>query len=1428
MEIYTLGGGETLIDILNAVALLVGSRDWAALAKISFMVSLIVVAFMSLTGNPFWSYAKQFGILLLMYWVLFLPTTTVTVTDKLEPGLAGNTVANVPWGLAFFASSASRIGDSFTTLSETVFSLPNDLNYQRNGFIFGSALMEKITTARINNGNFKASIHSFAANCIFYEINIGTYSWEDIRTSENIWQFVSADNAPSPAVAFEYTNPANGNTSIETCATGSTYLTAYWSTATDNMISKISRQLRPRLSSADANTEILGAIPVATDYMIGLSETAANTMRQAMMIAGIKGGMQEYAANADATAAVTAANAERAALQTAMAQQLAGKQAQTFVPLLRTIFEIIFYAMFPFTIIMLVLPQTMAGLKSYFSLFVGLQIWGPMFVVLHRLMMSHAATATTAASAVAGGGDGLTYASINDMAVVQSEIANLAGYLSLSIPFLAGAFGFGSAKLGSLATSTLSSFQRASDQVAAQASHGQYQLGTTSQGVHAYNNTTGNRVLTSGSYDTSQTSTRMNSGALRTFSEDGSYATDTSQMGSRSGHHNYRMSEGIASSINQAASVQHSQGQSERSQATDSQVAGLSRMMQSVGSRNVSMSNSQSLSEAQTASRKNAIEETEAVTNNISEKLGVDNNTAAQIAAFGGVEGSFDAERIPGPIAKIAEAAGLGLKANLGLKAQASASQVANELFSVGKDATQSLRESGTLDNLQRFSQDGSLNFTDGKSNSLNSQINADFAKSRQHTEMSEAHFANERSLSEQATLQQNNSLSGDYNQNDELINYMAQQVSPMVGGNAPMGKSGALSLFESQKPDDQSMVRDYARNFQEEKSEAIIADTIGQFRQENGLENPSSLRSDYTDSRENYATNAPKGNEAGGAVVIDSVGNLADREIDTSLKERAVDGKDSITNEIGQASNQLGQTRAAEASKVKDEIATTPVQFVSDPFDTAQYLSGVTDIPGGEIGNDFKTNILDTNISTPQNQQTAFDKVSDPSSNQNNVQEPNESKISDTQVDNVSSEPTSPLSGYRDVGLPVDEYVPNLQDTEISRSDFLPTAAPTDVPDRSAELGDSAMQFENNTFKPQQQNVVFDPIDFNTSISTASGDPQSGGGGADSINDEPVHQASPSPNLSNDVVKDESVNVGSLGQPADNNEGVSISQNQNSETKLDKPSSTSGNIESSSVTPDLATSSNPAVPDTGTFRENNLSATNDQSVKEGVPISQGTNGETNLNIPITTSGTLERSETADLAANTNLDVPDTDTGLENNLAAGIDHKINGDTPISQGTNGETNHNTPTTDSDALESSETADLAANSNLDVPRADTGLEGNNQPNISHSNTSDDLTGSDNNIDSFSGTINDPNSEGKIASPSGDDNSVGPNHIDKGVEGQGAIASPSGEDFGNWFKSNEGNSGLKAKDLDIAGNNTQTSNNENSQEKVPKAPVKNAGNS
>ena len=83
------------------------------------------------------------------------------VVDRLDPALAPAVVANVPIGLALFASLTSQIGDGLTRLTEQAFTLPDDLAYQRHGLIFGARLAAAATRLEVDRRGVRAQLARF-------------------------------------------------------------------------------------------------------------------------------------------------------------------------------------------------------------------------------------------------------------------------------------------------------------------------------------------------------------------------------------------------------------------------------------------------------------------------------------------------------------------------------------------------------------------------------------------------------------------------------------------------------------------------------------------------------------------------------------------------------------------------------------------------------------------------------------------------------------------------------------------------------------------------------------------------------------------------------------------------------------------------------------------------------------------------------------------------------------------------------------------------------------------------------------------------------------------------------------------------------------------------------------------------------------------
>ena len=205
----------------------------------------------------------------------------------------------------------------------------------------------------------------------------------------------------------------------------------------------------------------------------------------------------------------------RADIQTERTYSSIASNAMKWVPLLNIVLTVLFYALFPVLFPLFLLPRTgPLALKGYVTGFFYLAAWGPLFVILHMMLMVKGAADM---SAVAGG-TGLTLASYTGMADVNSDIGLLAGYLIASVPFLAGGVAKGALAISSQATSYLNPSQNAAEEAAREASTGNVALGNTS----LENSTVLTRQFAQGTIAPSFT---YGSGQTRTFSDTGTQTT---------------------------------------------------------------------------------------------------------------------------------------------------------------------------------------------------------------------------------------------------------------------------------------------------------------------------------------------------------------------------------------------------------------------------------------------------------------------------------------------------------------------------------------------------------------------------------------------------------------------------------------------------------------------------------------------------------------------------------------------------------------------------------------------------------------------------------------------------------------------------------------------------------------------------------------
>ena len=490
------------------------------------------------------------------------------------PALAPAVVANVPVGLALFASITSQVGDGLTRLTEQAFTLPNDLAYQRHGLIFGSRLAAAATRMEVTDAVFARNLRGFARQCVFHALLLGHISADDLRESTDVWSLVTASGSPSagasPARMFEYSTrqapTGTGATPVDreivTCAEGAARLDGLWSAEIGRAAGIFGRRLFPDADTdALARAELLAALPAAHDFLIGASRSAGEIMRQQMVLNAVHDAGEQWAAEAGNAAALRAYTEARAEAQTVSAYRAIGRQAETWVPLLRIVFECLYIGAFPMAVLLMLTPAGTAIFRSYVSGLIWLQSWGPLYAVLHRISMGEAAERMAATALMPGGDSGISLVAQAGIRAVASDVAVMSGYLSMSVPFLAAALAYGLGKATVLATSVLAVGQDAASAAAQEGTTGNISLANTQADTHRFATLEGRQVRTSVHTDTGRYTGYAPGGASFTVTADGSVVADAGSATSRIPAAGIRLSESLATSHEDRAAEARTLGQ---------------------------------------------------------------------------------------------------------------------------------------------------------------------------------------------------------------------------------------------------------------------------------------------------------------------------------------------------------------------------------------------------------------------------------------------------------------------------------------------------------------------------------------------------------------------------------------------------------------------------------------------------------------------------------------------------------------------------------------------------------------------------------------------------------------------------------------------------------------------------------------------------
>ena len=773
--VYTFGGGEILTGVFNAIAMsLNGHADslWEPLKRLGLILGTFWAALYALYGDQVKVFTHWIVPMTVFMNLLFVPTTTVWIHDPVHH--YHQKVDNVPYGLAALAGHVSTISYHITGKIESFFSLPDDLRYQKSGFLFASDILQKAKTFHITNSDLAENMKSFVGQCVLYDAMLGRkYTINDLRNSDDIWGLVSAH--PSPARSFVWRDlklpdQPRGRSNIIACTEGVIKFNQLWASEITHAANLFGKKIFDKAGVINPRAELLKYLPLAYGQLGHIAKDASEIIKQQMMIYSIVDSMESHST---ALGNVPNFAARRAYLQQRSTYETLGAMAGETLPVMKAVLEAIIYTFFLFVIPLVLLPFGYRFLLTWAQSILWLQLWAPLYAVLNYIMTITATSKTMAAIGISNP-QGITIASAVGVANVNADIAAMAGYLSLSIPFLSIALVKGVGSFVHMASHLGNVAQSSAGMAASEVTSGNLSYGNFSEGNSQISNSNMLTHSIAASYRAASTHMQEGRSEMTTMA-------DGSQI-SNIGTSNLPISLNVAESQSNQLSQMASSSQQKALSLSESSSQSLSSAARSAVNLSETLSklesSGDSTSHGISTEQSQAIHHGKNLVRDFSHQTGIEEGKAAQMlanAAFGNKGGT-----------------GL-FSGSLGIDGKISAAE--QEQYNQAQKFVEDHNFQEAMRSAAQASKQLSHSLNDEKARHLAEETSGSYEQGINQRNEAAKSFRQAEDYSNQANFTRANSATINYNANQQFSEWLANQPADNTNGGR-IGTHGAAHIM--------------------------------------------------------------------------------------------------------------------------------------------------------------------------------------------------------------------------------------------------------------------------------------------------------------------------------------------------------------------------------------------------------------------------------------------------------------------------------------------------------------------------------------------------------------------------------------------------------------------------------------------------------
>lgn len=808
LEIYTIYGGGMWKTALDAVVTLVGQNTFHTLLRIAgtFGVLGVLLTFIK-QRNPM-VFVQWLAVFMILTSILLVPKRSVQVIDISDPTAVWKT-DNVPVGLAAIASLTSSIGYKMATVYDTLMARPDSVTYSKTGMLFGSQIVAETSDFSTQNPELAQMLPDYVENCAIGDILLnGKYTINQLLNSTDPLTLITSNPSPLRGI-FKMTSTTRQFLTCQQAAAEiktQANIDANPGSATFAWLTRKVFGNKPSSASLLAN-----AMGESYGFFYAGGMTASQIMKNNITNSAVRQGIKGFAARSSDTANLLNLASANAATKQRLSWAAGNELATRTLPFAQSLLMLILVCLFPLVIALAVSNHTLFGLntlKLYVSGFIYFQMWPIMFAILN-----YAANFWLQSQS---GGTTLVLANTDIVALQHSDVANLAGYLALSIPVLSFYLTKGAAAIGSqVAGSVLSSGAFTSAGVAATTADGNWSFNNMSMDNVSQNKMDTNLVQRQG-----QQTWQADNGSTQTQTAGGHTVIDGSGAMSNLPV-NMKLSQLASSGFQESARQSQVQAQTALDGYNHSVTSGwsqLSQLSQQTGtsdSISKGSENSQATNATRGASMMMSAAENYAKANNISTQDAYNQLMSKSLegSVNAGASGKFNTgDQAFGKIGKWAT--GVSAEAHIGaeVKGTSGSSHGTQETHASNQDMRHDQNSQAVNDFRQGMDMVKSSRVTDGANHTENAtssnaqQLAATLndAQSQYHQFTTSSTQSNE--FSRMATVAQNQSASLDTNYTQEFVDWAANKYGDKAQSmltSAPSAREAAMEFVnERLKPE--------------------------------------------------------------------------------------------------------------------------------------------------------------------------------------------------------------------------------------------------------------------------------------------------------------------------------------------------------------------------------------------------------------------------------------------------------------------------------------------------------------------------------------------------------------------------------------------------------------------------------------------------